>query len=321
MAWPSEVSYVPSATSVPDVEVHQLRGKRRADLLQPDRADHVLGGVLHITRAWEDTPAGWADCRAFPAGNGSACDKFSKFGGGHGGQLLEHRVHQDVSAIKKHALVQRRALVRNRLLEHLRQLVIGERAVGSAGVGEAGGLESELAPVVASVGAGFEVGKSILLEQSSVRGSATAGSLLVSDRARDLPSGKLRRKNREDAGAEVAGVVGVAAGDSPAKATPTLNANKTRTEVNRKNHHESREAKPCNIRLQREAESFHQGGSWSCGVLCVLRGCSLRPSRSRISATPARSNPLTAKCAKRPPQRTQRTKLLAFASYRSCWRL
>src|SRR6185437_5188456 len=55
---------------------------------------------------------------------------------GHGGELLQSRIHQNVSVIKKHALVVRSSLVADVFALHLRLTIIGERAVGSAGIVE-----------------------------------------------------------------------------------------------------------------------------------------------------------------------------------------
>ena len=105
--------------------------------------------------------------------------KLAQLGRGHGAQLLENHVHQNVAAIKKYALVQRGGLIGNRFFQHLRQLVVGEGSVSAAGVSETRGFESKLAASSRAYVADSKSVNPYSFNNAAFAGSANPGSLLI----------------------------------------------------------------------------------------------------------------------------------------------
>ena len=75
-AWPShpQSGTSPRATSALALKSTSCAERGALIFSRPTGPDHVFRGVLHVTRLGKILPAGWADCAAFPAGKGSACD-------------------------------------------------------------------------------------------------------------------------------------------------------------------------------------------------------------------------------------------------------
>ena len=114
----------------------------------------------------------------------------------HHAQFVKKRVDQHVSLKKQHAIIQRTRLLADLFLQHHWSLVIGECAIGSAGIVEHGRFDRQLAPVVACIFGFLKPQEPIFLEHSRIRriGSGRIGA--PGHWATHLPTSKLGGENR-----------------------------------------------------------------------------------------------------------------------------
>ena len=131
------------------------------------RPEHVFRRVLDVADFWQIKRQAGQVARA-PAGHRKSCSQIAQFGGRHGGQVVENGVDQDVAVVKENAIVQRRCLPADLLVQHLRLFVERERAVGAAGIAELRRAHLEFAVLVAGVGCRLEILNAVFLEDRGV---------------------------------------------------------------------------------------------------------------------------------------------------------